>query len=201
MPRTWRTTAYLAIVLTVSVCGCSTTAPSTTTATPHGEVSDPVGDAIADSRVPVSPDLVHATADVQAGNITFVVQFASGTFDRPTTRVSMVLDTDQNASTGILQLDGVGADYGIDLDASTSQAAVTKADPVGCAAHSSCFSPITLAPITFVTNGVQVTLPLSLLGNSDGRMTFQLHSYVLVAGAAVVVDFMPDSTLPPGRVQ
>jgi hypothetical protein len=192
----------LTALLAAAGCSGSTTAPSTNSQTLHGEVSDPTGDALSDFRVAVSPDLVHATADVVAGNVTFVIQLAPGTLDRQTTRVSVLLDTDQDASTGIRQPDGVGADYGIDLAASTSQATITKADPVGCAAHLSCFSAIGSAPITFVADGMQVTVSLSLLGNDDGRMTFQLSSYVLAAPlTSVVFDFMPDSNLPPGRVQ
>jgi hypothetical protein len=146
---------------------------------------------------------VHATADVAAGNITFVVQFAPGTFDQQTTRTTILLDADQNASTGIRQLDGLGADYGIELTASTGTAAIMKADAVACAAHLSCFNGVGQVPITFVVNGVQATVPLSLLGSADGRMFFNVSSYVFFPPPAtsVVFDFMPDQNLPPGRVQ
>jgi len=196
------------LLIVGSDCGgpaTPTTAP-TSTPTPstlHGEVSDPLGDTLSDARVPVPPDLVHGTADVVAGNITFVVQFAPNTFDRQTTRATILLDTDQNASTGIRQLDGVGADYAIELTASTSTAGITKADPVGCAARLPCFNGVGVAPITFLANGMQVTVPLSLLGNADGRMFFDVSSYVFFAPplTSVVFDFMPDQNLPPGRVQ
>jgi hypothetical protein len=203
MPRGWLTPAVAAILCAAVGCGGpSTTAPSTTSATLHGDVTDPVGDALSDPRVPVSPDLVRATADVKAGNITFVVQLAPGTLDRESTRVSVLLDTDQNASTGIRQSDGIGADYGIDLVASTNQAAITKADPAGCAAHLSCFNAVGSAPITVVPDGMQVIVPLSTLGTGDGHMSFQVSVYVLVAPLTpVVFDFMPDNNLPPGRVE
>jgi len=171
-------------------------------ATRHGEVNDPVGDTLTDSRVPVSPDLVHATADVAAGNITFVIQLASGTFDRQSTRVVVLLDTDEDGVTGLRQPDGLVADYGIDLDANPSQATVTKADAAACAAGSPCFNTIGSVPLSFVPDGMQVTVPLSLLGNDDGRMSFQLNSNVLVAPqTAVGFDLMPDINLPPGSVQ
>jgi hypothetical protein len=201
MPRSWRL-AYLAVLLAAAGCSSPTTAPSASSQTLHGEVSDPTGDALSDFRVFVSPDLVHATADVVAGNLTFVIQLAPGTLDRQTTRVSVLLDTDQNASTGVLEASGVGADYGIDLAAGRSQATVTKADAVGCAAHLSCFNAIGSAPITFVTDGMQVTVSLSLLGNDDGKMSFQMNSYVLATpSTSVVLDVMPDSNLPAGRIQ
>jgi hypothetical protein len=198
----WHTPCIATLFFAAISCGGSTTAPSTTSVTLHGEVSDPVGDALSDPRVAVPPDLVHATADVVAGSITFVVQLAPGTLDRQTTRVTILLDTDQDPSTGIRQQDGIGADYTIDMAASTGQAAVTKADQAGCAAHLSCFNPVGSAPITFVADGMQATVALSLLGNASGRMSFQLSAYVLVAPLMpVIFDWMPDNSLPPGRVQ
>jgi hypothetical protein len=131
-----------------------------------------------------------------------VIQFASGTFDRPTTRVAVLLDTDQNGSTGIRQPNGVGADYDIDLAAGAGEATIGRADTVGCAAHASCFNTFAAISIGFVQDGMQVIVPLSLLGGDDGRMSFHLSSYVLVAPlTAVTVDFMPNTTLPPGRTQ
>jgi hypothetical protein len=172
--------------------------PPVTSVTRHGEVNDPVGDTLSDPRVAVAPDLVHATVNAAAGNITFVVQLAPGTFDRQSTRIVVLLDTDQDGLTGIRQPDGLVADYGVDLEANTSQATVTKADPVGCM----CFNVVGSVPVTFVPNGMQVTLSLSLLGNDDGRMNFQLNSNVFVAPmTAVGFDLMPDINLPPGGVQ
>jgi hypothetical protein len=182
-------------------CGSSTTSPSTST-TLHGAVTDPSGDVQPDSRVPIVPDLIGATADVASGNITFVVQLASRTLDRATTRVSILLDTDRDGSTGIRQGDEIGADYSLDLAAATGQAAITKADPVGCAARQSCFTPVGSTAITFGTDSMQVTVALASLGGSDGRLNFQMNSYAIVSsGTTVVFDFMPDNTLPPGRVQ
>jgi len=168
----------------------------------RGDVSDPAGDALSDPRVPVAPDLVRATADVVAGNITFVLQFAPGTLDRQTTRVSVLLDADQDGSTGIQQAGGIGADYNIDLAAGTSQAAITRADPASCAAHLSCFAPVGSTAVTVAADSVQVIVPLSLLGNDDGRLSFQASSYVLVAPLTpVVFDVIPDNGLQPARVQ
>jgi hypothetical protein len=182
-------------------CGSSPTAPSTTS-TLHGEVSDPIGDTIADARVSVPPDLARATVDVAAGNVTIVVTVAPGTLNRQATRVSALLDIDQNGATGIRQGDGIGADYSIDLAASTGQATITQADSVGCAAHLSCFNPVGSVPITFAGDSMQVVVPLSMIGNADGHMSFQLNAYVVVAPSTTVIfDFMPDSNVTPGRVQ
>src|SRR5579862_1484257 len=67
--RVSRTVVVVAFLLITAGCGGGTTAPSSTT-TLHSEVSDPSGDALSDPSVPISPDLVHGTVDVSAGNIT-----------------------------------------------------------------------------------------------------------------------------------
>jgi hypothetical protein len=197
--------SFLTIAVAASLaiaCSSSTSGPSSVSTTLHGEVTDPAGDAQRDPRFALAPDLVRATADVSAGNVTFVVQFAAGTFDRQIARVSLLLDTDRDGSTGIRQGDGIGADYAVDFAAVSGQAGVTKADPAGCAAHQSCFTPVTLVAIVFGTDSMQVTVPLAVLGGVDGRMNFQLNAYAIVAvGTTVIFDFMPDNNLPPGRVQ
>ena len=179
------------------------TSSGTSTATLHADVTDPAGDVLKDSRVPVPPDLIRATADISDMNVTFSIQFAPGTLDRRSTRVSVLLDTDLYASSGIRVSDGIGADYGLDLDTSRSLATVTRADPSGCAAQHSCFIPVgATASIAFTTDRMQVTVPLSSLGSSDGRMAFEMHAYVLVDPTTpVVFDLMPDASQPPGRIQ
>jgi len=202
MLRTRDCFLVVALGLTAAACGGSTTSPTTTAAPPpHGEVTDPAGDAMSDPRIGVSPDLIRATADVASGNITFVVQYAPGTFNRQTTLASLVLDTDQDRTTGIAQPDGVGADYSVVLTAATSQATITKADPASCAAKLTCFTTVGSTPITVVADGFQASIPLALLGGGDGRMTFVVTTYVNIAGSAIVVDVMPEYTLPAGRVQ
>jgi hypothetical protein len=193
-----------ALVIAAAACGLPpgpSDSPSSSSGL-RGEITDPAADTQPDARVRIAPDLIRATADVGGGNITLVIQFASGTFDHQTTRVSVLLDTDLNMSTGIAPRQGLGADYGIDLSAATTLANVTRADPSGCAAQLSCFNVVGSAPITVGTDSMQVVVPLSLLGNADGRMAFAMNSYVLVATAtAVVFDFMPDANQVPGRIQ
>lgn len=196
--------ALLAVLLVSGCSGGSTSpaAPSGTASTLHAEVTDPRGDTSADPLVPNPPDLVHATVDAAGGNLTIAVQFGPGTFDRQTTRVSIVLDTDRDPTTGIVQAGGIGADYGLDAVAAAGQATVTKADPAACAARSSCFNAVGSVPLSVVTDGFQFSVPLSLVGSGDGRLTFRLSSYVIVATLApITFDFMPDASLPPGRLQ
>jgi hypothetical protein len=81
--------------------------------------------------VPTPPDLVHGTLDVSGGTLRVTVQFATGTLS-PSTVVTILLDTDQNPTTGYNDT-GYGVDYGITLNAST-QAFIQKASPSSCAA-------------------------------------------------------------------
>jgi len=86
--------------------------------------------------------------------------------------------------------------------AATSQAAITRADPVSCAAQLSCFVAAGSVAVTFTSDSVQVGVPLSLLGSDDGRLSFQASAYALVAPLTpVVFDSIPNSGLPPARVQ
>src|SRR5262249_31708990 len=181
-------------LVALPACGSSSTSPSTTSAMLHADVSDPAGDVVVDPRVAIPPDLVGATADVVGGSVTFVVQFAPGTLNRLTTRVAVVIDTDRNGSTGISQGNGLGADYALDLVANIAQATITKADPVACAARQTCFNPVSSVALSFATDSMQVTVPLTMLGSADGQLCFQMHSYILFGiNDAVTVDFMPNN--------
>jgi hypothetical protein len=205
LSRTCRTTCAAAAV--VGACGCSssTTPPATPTPTPttlRADVTDPVGDTASDSRVAVAPDLVRATATVENGNLTLVVSFAPGSFDRRTTRVAALFDSDQNGATGIRQQDGLGADYGLDLFAGAAQATITRADEAGCAAHTTCFVDAGSASMTILTDGLQVVVPLSAIGSATGRVNFLINAYVTVAPLTpVLFDYLPDLALAPARVQ
>jgi hypothetical protein len=183
-------------------CGGSTTAPAIAFTAPHAAVTDAAGDALADARVPVAPDLVEATADVAASSITFMVRLRPGTLDRTTTWISILLDTDQNPATGVGEPGGLGADYGIDMAVGTGLATVTKADVAACANHQSCFNPAGSAALTFPPDAVQVTVPLALLGNDDGRMNFRVDSYAFAAPRTpIIFDYLPDAALAAARVQ
>jgi hypothetical protein len=190
----WQFALGVLSLIALTACGSSSTSPSISLGTFHVDVTDPVGDVVIDRRIAVSPDLVEATADATASNVTFVIRFAPGTLDRQTTRVTVLIDSDRNGSTGISQGNGLGADYALDLTAITSQAAITKADPVGCAARQSCFTPIGSVAMDVTADSMLVTVPLATLAGADGRMCFQIRSYILFGtGDPVVFDSLPDS--------
>lgn len=181
-------------------CATSSTAPTNTdpAAALHVAISDPVGDAVADSRIAVSPDLASATVDVVAGTITFLVQFAPGTVDRSTTWVRVELDTDQNSATGNRERNGMGSDYTLLLLANGTRASVQK---YWYTAGGTCASCVGDVPMSFVGDTLQVSVPVSIVGkNSDGHLFFLVKTWAVVGTASLVgFDSMPNDNLPPGR--
>ena len=199
MSAAWRAASVVALLVIGAGCG-SATAPST--APLHGEVTDRNGDALPDPSVPVSPDLAGGTVDVFAETITFTMRFAPGTLDRSTSRLTVELDTDQNASTGI-GTNGLGVEYVLDMWATTPQAGILKAMPgTSCAALDPCYVPVGTAPLSIVGDSMAVAMPLSLLGSAAGRLNFRVIAYAsrVGAGPTVTADVMPDIALPPGHV-
>ena len=193
-----RRAGYLAAALLTSACGASTAAPSPDVF--HAEVSDPVGDALPDPSDRTSPDLVQGTIDVSNGTITVAIRLAPGVFDRSTSRLTVQLDTDLNASTGI-RAGNLGVDYAIDLFAPAGQAFVLKAVPTGsCTAADPCYVQASTAPVSVTTDGMTVTLPLSAIGSSDGRLLFRVLSYLSMPGLSPAIDdAMPDMALAPAH--
>jgi hypothetical protein len=205
MLRAWGAVCVAALLLSTIACTSSTIAPSATSSALHGEVSDPVGDALPTPTFPNPPDLVHGTVEVAGGNVTFTIQFAPGTLDRQTTRLTIELDTDLNPSTGIPAGSGLGIDYVVDMWASPTQTVIEKAVPTGtCTPNSPCYTMVGAAPLTLTADGMQASVPLSLLGNADGRLVFRVFAYAfpqLAGSTTMISDVMPDLTLSPGRVQ
>ena len=199
-PASWMPRAgCLAAVLLASACGGSTAAPSP--AALHAEIGDPAGDALPDPSDRTSPDLVHGTIDVSNNTLTVAVKFASGAFDPATTRLTVQLDTDQNASTGV-RAGNLGVEYIVDLFAPAGQASVLKAVPAGaCTSTDPCYVQSSTAPLSVAADGMTVTLPLSAIGSSDGRLLFRVLSYLSMPGlSSAVDDAMPDMTLAPAHV-
>jgi hypothetical protein len=201
--RARRRAVVVAAAITAAACGGSQSAPTAPASTAlRADVADPVGDTVSDSRLPLAPDLVHATATVENGSLTVVVSFAPGTFDRQTTRVAVLLDTDQNPATGIRSGTALGADFTLDLFAPNNQATIAKADEAGCAARQSCFVNSGSGTLTVPPDAMQAIVPLSALGNTGGRIAFAVNSYAIVAAQTpVVFDWLPDTNLPPARTQ
>lgn len=213
----------VASTLIVSAACSSSSAPSTTTpqsATLTGSVTDPVGDTVITpvfrNGVLVTPvvllplpDLVAGTVTVDGGSLTVTVSFAQGTLSHADTFFCVLFDTDENPATGNLGSAGDEGTFGWDYsicapDRRGSMAAVVSralgpSQPGQVAAVGS-------ASLVFPSaDQGRVTVPLSLLGNDDGRMAFKVHAMQWVDDPVVfntgIIDFMPDVGRPSGLVR
>jgi hypothetical protein len=197
-----RRLCVLGVLVAATACGSSPTTPSNATTpsntanTFHAEVTDPAGDEVVSAAVPTPPDLIHGTVDVGGGNLRVTFQFAPGTLG-PSTVVTILLETDQNPVTGFNDT-GYGIDYGVSLYASTA-AFIQKANPSSCASGGNCYTYVGTASVSVGTDTMATTIPLSMLGNADGRLTYRVFAGA-PATQTITTDVMPDITLPPTHV-
>jgi hypothetical protein len=179
----WRLLPAFVAMASVAGCGARPPRPATPALEPrqtHIEIRDSSVDALPDSRIPVSPDIVFAIVDVGADAVVFGLRHRPGSFDPATTRFTIDLDTDQNASTG-----SAGIDYSVFIFPAGGRGAdVARSTATGD-------TVIGTVPVTFVADGCDVAVPRSLLGNDDGRFDFQVRIYALQS-ASVVLDLLPD---------
>jgi hypothetical protein len=189
--------------------------PSPSTATFHGEVTDPVGDAVLTPVirnglamtpvVPVLPDLIAATIDVSSGNLTVTVSFAPGTLSRADTQFCLLLDTDENPATGNAGSGADSATFGWDYSVCAVDPRGSTTAQIARALGPGQITPIGSSSATFPSaDQARVTVPLSLLGNSSGRLAFKVISMQWVDAPIVntaIIDWMPSVGLPPGLVR
>ena len=198
-----RRLAIVVASIVLSGACASSTAPSTPAATNtfHAEIPDPAGDAVAAAGASTAPDLVHAAVDVSAGTITFAIQFAPGTLNSQSTRVTIELDTDQNPATGNAVAGPLGIDYALDMWARASQTIVQRATPATCAADA-CYTDAGVATLTVGTDSMTATVALASLGNASGRLNYRVSTYVSPQPTLPTVgaDAMPDINLAPAHV-
>lgn len=140
--------------------------------------SDPVGDTI--GMGPVQHDIILVHGDLQSGQLSFTVQFASpiappsGGLVNPSDPLLMEafldLDTDRNSMTGVASLllpplgqgspiPALGVEFRVDVGAEVFQPGF--ADLIDTATNTAV--PI---PIVFTPAGFTVTIPLALLGGT-----------------------------------
>jgi hypothetical protein len=202
-----RRALFLSFALLLGGCGggsTTPTAPSTPAPSPtprnlRADVTDRVGDAGAFAGVAVSPDLLSGSVEITQGNLMLIsVRCNAATFDPATTFIQFDLDVDQNPVTGS-PVEGLGLDYIIDMGSSfyAGQARVSRF--VG----GTEYQAVANVPISVVANGIDVGVPLSLIGNDDGRMNFRVISstYLGGNGFSTILDYMPDRTVPGAVVQ
>jgi hypothetical protein len=191
-----RLSFLIGVLVAATACGSPSTTPSSTLNTFHAEFTEAAGDAVVSAAVPMPPDLIHGTLDVGGGNLTVTIQFAPGTLS-PSTVVTILLDTDQNPATGHLAT-GYGIDYGVSLYAST-EAFIQKANPPSCASGGNCYTPVGTASVSLGKDTMATTIPLSMLGNADGRLNYRVFAGA-PANSTITTDVMPDMTLSPAHV-
>lgn len=211
MTRALRLAMSVAPVILAS-CGGSTTptAPATGARSLTGTVTDPIGDALVVPGVPTSPDLAGATLEVDGGNLTITVSYAPGTMSQGRTLFLAFLDTDENPATGN---PGIPAASGVaDADQIGWEYQIGGVDPVGSgrasvlrATGSGNTLTLNSVPVTFPNaDQIRVVVPMSALGNDDGRMTFKIIGFPWLDSqppSATAVDDMPDLAAAPGAVR
>ena len=148
-------------------------------------------DAVVDERVPTAPDMVSAVVDVGPDALVFSLRLRPGSFDAATTRFAIDLDTDQNGSTG-----ASGVEYSVvvfpDGGKGADVARTTEERRSGVPGDTgTSYSVVGTVPVRFVADGCDVTVPVAMVGNDDGRFDFRVR--VLAQPALpVVFDSVPD---------
>jgi len=160
---------------------------------------DPAGDA------PQFTNLVTASAKVANGEVKFSVRYFPGDFSPTKSALDISLDTDQNpatghpgiASSGTIDSAVLGADYIVEMGGSNygSLAYVYKytGPPINT------FTFIGSKTVQFFSDGMDVSIPLSMIGNDDGLLNFKVVSQVDLGGGGYtgIADVMPDAGLLP----
>jgi hypothetical protein len=188
-PRVVSRFALAATIVFVAACAARPPRRAVAEAVPavpqrlHAEVRDSSVDALPDYRVLVTPDIVLALVDVGADEIVFRLRHRPGSFDSSITRLTIELDTDQNASTGLESIE-----YSVFVyPAGAKGADVARATNTG-------HTVVATVPVSFVTDGCDLAIPRSLLGNEDGRFDFRVKVYAQPA-LPLILDVLPDTGL------
>ena len=216
-----QTLLMLAPVFCLSGCSNdSPTTPSTPPAPSRGifaEVTDATGDAQARplAGVPIPPDFVGATIEAKDGLLTATVSFAAGTMSQANTRWVIRLDIDQNPATGAHRGSAsdpdplIGYEYIIGFISSPGLAQTDILRMRFDANVRLWFSDtIGTAEVTFPTaNQARTVIPLTLLGNDDGRLAFRFEASqwgISTSGnlnRQPSLDSMPNDGVAPGVTQ
>ena len=170
------------------------------------------------AAVPVSPNLDTAQATAGGGNLTLTIRFRAGTFDSTTSHVVVNLDTDQNAATGFAGVDGAhndatifGTDYLVELGSNSENGRASVYKFTGATQLTNSFALVATVPATVLKavdnspEGVQTTVPLALLGPSNGQMNLKIvvqaqDLSLPTVGYTGILDYLPNLGLAPGSL-
>lgn len=172
-------------------------------ATPSGSVSDPAGDATDDTRVSPDPDLVSASVSSDGTNLNLAVRFSPPTFNASLSRASFVIDVDENPATGFPGIDAanndsalMGVEYLVNIGANLG----ASAEVLQFVSLPNSFTNVGSFTATVLSDGYDVAIPLSTLGNDDGRLTFKVETQSFLGpGFTGILDYMPNLGLAPGQ--
>jgi hypothetical protein len=195
-----RCAAIAATVVSSFACGGSKSpsSPSPAPATLKGTAIDAAGDRETVLGVSIPPDLIGATIDVSGGSATILVTFAPGSLEPTFTLFSILLDTDENPATGNAGLGADGTTFGWDYSITGVNPQASTIAQISRALGPGQQGQVTgvgTATVTFpAADQARVTVPLSTLGNDDGRMNFKVNVRQWIAGtnSTGVIDWMPD---------
>jgi hypothetical protein len=190
-------------------CGRSPSAP--TPQKPIGQLSDPSGDTTTSPFFSgVSPDLTSAMLAVSNDDfLTITIQFTPGTFDPTNTVLEVRLNTDHNAAPSGL-FGGTATDYSVLMSFAFGRSTSISYPFGGSSSSIRSISSLTDSSVPTPVaraDGCEIRIPLSMLGNDDGRMAVRILSHADVSARlgpgtrTVALDVMPDLTSPPGTVQ
>ncbi len=173
-------------ILALVVAGTSllaATPSARATVTAYGEVLDATGDSI-DASVDLAFGSITITSE---GNAIFRIRYASG-YDEGTAYTHFALDLDQDPLTGKDRC-GMGLDAIIKIRGTDFQG-----DAYWSLYDAGWWSPRHMVSVTYLSDSVEVTLPLSELNSDDGLMNFFVASQVQLLDdkMTVIQDYMPD---------
>jgi hypothetical protein len=149
----------------------------------------------------VAPDLVIGRIEVSGGSAKLTAVFADATLSRATTALQFALDLDQTVVTGSQPSDYNGLGIEMIVNMGSSADGLTKVLEYNPA--TGLYTEVGSAPLTFGTNTMEATVPLSVLKNDDGKMNFKVvtSAALTVRSWTGILDYMTDPGLPPGTVQ
>jgi hypothetical protein len=165
-------------------------------------ISDPAGD---DGE---GFDFISTTATVDRGNLVLQVRFTPGRFNPATTMATFNIDIDRNPATGYAGVDAAHNDatlMGVEylIEAGSDYVGPT---PTVLTYTGGGFSSVKAGTLTFVNDvsglpiGVDVTIPLSALGNARGEMSFKgaVQGQVGPGSFTGIMDYITDLGQAPG---
>jgi Big-like domain-containing protein len=174
---------------------------------PSGTVSDPDNDATPSSNADPDPDLVAAAVNSDGTNLLLQVRYKPGTFDSSVAVAQFMLDTDRNPATGHPGSDSdcvndngiIGGDFLVVMGAYLGTTAQVYQYQGTC----NSFALVGTGTTTYVTDGMDASVPLSALGGSNGRLNFKVTMAEQIGPNAFtgVLDYMPDVGLPAAQAR